>query len=221
MLAEQVEQEIMARGWPVGEPLGTEASLAKHYGVSRAVMREAIRILEHHMVVANKRGTGGGLSVRSPEIEAVVPVTGLYLDHEGVTPAMLFEARSSIELTAVALAAERMTDDKRVRLEDAIATEDRELKDPQQYLLSHNLHVLIAELSDNHAIRLFVAVLTRLTHEQAEARFSRASRSASLRAGEHIAGAHRAIVDALVHGDANLAQKRMLSHLQAITPWLT
>lgn len=221
LIAQQVEREIMAQGWTVGESLGTEASLAKHYGVSRAVMREAIRILEHHTVVSSRRGAGGGIAVRAPEIEAVVPVTALYLDHEGVTPAMLFEARSAIELAGVALAAERMTDEKRARLEAAIALEAKELEDPHRYLRSHELHVLIAELTDNHAIRLFVSVLTRLTHEQAETRFATTSTSAALRAGRDISNAHRAIVDALTKGDSKLAQRRMLSHLTAITPWLT
>lgn len=220
-VADQVEREIMARGWRVGELLGTEASLAEHYGVSRAVMREAIRILEHHTAVSSRRGAGGGITVRAPEIDAVVPVTALYLDHQGVTPGMLFEARSSIELTAVSLAAERMTDEKRARLEAALAVEVTELQDPQQYLRSHELHILIAELTDNHAIRLFVSVLTRLTHEQAEARFAKTSARAALRAGQDISKAHRAIVSALAKGDSDLAQRRMLSHLNAITPWLT
>jgi len=220
-IAQQVEREIMARGWSVGESLGTEATLAKHYGVSRAVMREAIRILEHHTVVSSRRGAGGGIAVRAPEIDAVVPVTALFLDYEGVTPAMLFEARSAIELAVVALAAERMTDEKRARLVAAIALEGTELQDPHRYLRSHELHVLIADLTDNHALSLFVSVLTRLTHEQAEGRFAQTSTSAALRAGQDISKAHRAIVGALIKGDGDLAQRRMLSHLKAITPWLT
>ena len=103
-IAEEVEREIMANGWPVGQQLGTEVSLAERYGVSRAVMREAVRILEHHMVASPRRGTGGGIMIRSPDIGAVVPVVRLFLDHEGVSRASLLEARSTIELSAVALA---------------------------------------------------------------------------------------------------------------------
>lgn len=220
-VAEEVERDIMARGWPVGEQLGTEVRLADQYGVSRAVMREAVRILEHHMVASSRRGTGGGVVIRSPETAAVVPVVRLYLDHEGVTPASLLEARSTIELSAVALAAERITDDKRRRLEEALAAEAEQLKDPQEYLHSHDLHILLAEFSDNSAMRLFVNVLTQLTSEHAQSRFSKVRGRQAVEIGQDISRAHAAIVSAVVKGNAQLAQRRMLSHLEAVTSWLT
>lgn len=220
-IAEEVEREIMAKGWPLGEQLGTEVTLAERYGVSRAVMREAVRILEHHMVASPRRGTGGGIMIRSPEMGAVVPVVRLYLDHEGVNPASLLEARSAIELSAVALAAERITDDKRARLEEALAAEAEELKESRQYLHSHDLHILLAELSDNPAMRLFVNVLTQLTSEHAQSRFSKVRGAQAAKIGQDIARAHSAIVRAVVKGDAQLAQKRMLSHLEAVTSWVT
>jgi DNA-binding FadR family transcriptional regulator len=220
-IAEEVEREIMASGWPVGEQLGTEVSLADRYGVSRAVMREAVRILEHHMVASPRRGTGGGIMIRSPDIGAVVPVVRLFLDHEGVSRASLLEARSTIELSAVALAAERITDEKRSRLEEALATEAEQLKDPHQYLHSHDLHILLAELSDNSAMRLFVSVLTQLTSEHAQSRFSKVRGAQAAEIGQDISRAHAAIVSAVVKGNAQLAQRRMLSHLEAVTSWLT
>lgn len=220
-IAEEVEREIMAGGWPVGEQLGTEVSLAERYGVSRAVMREAVRILEHHMVASPRRGTGGGIMIRSPEMGAVVPVIRLFLDHEGVSRASLLEARSAIELSAVALAAERITEEKRARLQDALAAEAEQLKDPHQYLHSHDLHILLAELSDNSAMRLFVSVLTQLTSEHAQSRFSKVAGEQRVEIGQDISRAHAAIVSAVVKGNAQLAQRRMLSHLEAVTSWLT
>jgi DNA-binding FadR family transcriptional regulator len=220
-IAEEVEREIMASGWPVGEQLGTEVSLADRYGVSRAVMREAVRILEHHMVASPRRGTGGGVVIRSPEMGAVVPVVRLFLDHEGVSRASLLEARSAIELSAVSLAAERITDDKRARLEVALSAEAEQLEGPRQYLHSHDLHILLAELSDNPAMTLFVSVLTQLTSEHAQSRFSKVTTRQAVEIGKDIARAHAAIVSAVVKGNAQLAQRRMLSHLEAVTSWLT
>ncbi len=216
-----MELEIISRGWPIGMPLGTEASLAEEHGVSRAVVREAVRILEHHMVVESRRGVGGGLVVSRPDISAVVPVTGLYLDSVGVTPETLLEARSAIELSAVSLAAERITDEGRERLREALAVETSEMAHLHNYVLSHDLHILIAELSGNAALGLFVAVLTRLTSEHSSDRFAKTKRSDVKRIGRDISGAHARIVDAIVAGDAELAQKRMFRHLQAVTSWLT
>jgi DNA-binding FadR family transcriptional regulator len=220
-VAARIERQIVERGWPVGQVLGSEAGLAEEFGISRAVMREATRILEHHLVVASRRGTGGGLVVVAPDMEAVLPPMAMFLDYQGVSPAQLFESRSVIELAAVELAAERIDPDGIVRLRQALKSEEAELTDPHKYLLSHELHVLIADLSGNPTLRLFIAALTTLSSSHAKAKFATVKRSRALEVGKEIGRAHRRIVDAVVDGDTELARKRMLSHLRAITPWLT
>src|SRR5687767_3646940 len=99
----QIEHEIIEAGWPVGEILGSESELLDSHGVSRAVLREAIRLLEHHDVAMMRRGPGGGLVVKRPNPLAAVRPVSLYLEYEGVEPHELYEARSSLELTAVKL----------------------------------------------------------------------------------------------------------------------
>ena len=220
-VASEIERQIVTMGWPVGQLLGTEASLATAHGVSRAVMREATRILEHHLVVSARRGSGGGLVVVEPDMGAVLQPMALFLDYQGVSAAQLFESRSAIELAAVELAAERTSEDGRLRLRAALAREDRELTEPHAYLHSHEMHVLIAELSGNPSLRLFVAALTRLSSAHAQAKFARVRRPRAIEIGGEIRRAHRGIVDAIVHGNGALARKRMASHLAAITPWLT
>ncbi len=220
-VAAQIEGRIVEMGWPVGQVLGSEAGLAEQYGISRAVMREATRILEHHLVVSSRRGTGGGLVVVAPDMEAVLPPMAMFLDYQGVSPAQLFESRSVIELAAVELAATRIDEEGSVRLREALKDEEAELTDPHKYLLSHELHVLIAELSGNPSLRLFVAALTKLSSSHAQTKFATVKRPRALEIGRDIGRAHRRIVDAVVSGDAALARKRMLSHLKAITPWLT
>ena len=60
ILAERIEDEIVVSGWAVGTVLGSEAELTEKYGVSRAVFREAMRIVDHHGVAEMRRGPGGG-----------------------------------------------------------------------------------------------------------------------------------------------------------------
>lgn len=221
LVAQRIEREIVDSGWPVGRVLGSEASLAETHGVSRAVMREATRILEHHLVVAPRRGTGGGTVVVRPTTEAVLPPLALFLDYEGVSPAQLFESRSIIELAAVELAADRISVPGRRRLQEALVVEEQQMTDPHRYLVSHGLHVLIAELSGNPTLRLFVAALTNLSSAHATQCFAAVERQRAIEIGGEIATAHRRIVEAVAKGDGVLARRRMLSHLEAITPWLT
>src|ERR1700722_20641397 len=66
-VASDIEREILAAGWPVGAIVGSEKELLDKHGVSRAVLREAIRLLEHHMIATLRSGPGGGLIVTAPD----------------------------------------------------------------------------------------------------------------------------------------------------------
>ena len=72
-IARGIEAEVIATGWPVGAALGSEASLQRHYGVSRSVLREAVRLVEHHQVARMRRGPGGGLIVTEPDARPIIP----------------------------------------------------------------------------------------------------------------------------------------------------
>ena len=42
VIARRIEDDVVERGWPVGEVLGSETDLLERFGVSRAVFREAV-----------------------------------------------------------------------------------------------------------------------------------------------------------------------------------
>ena len=60
-IARQIEADIVRRGWTIGESLGSERDLQQRYEVSRSVLREAVRLVEHHQVARMRRGPNGGL----------------------------------------------------------------------------------------------------------------------------------------------------------------
>ena len=72
VVARRIEDDVVARGWPVGTVLGSETDLLERFGVSRAVLREAVRIVEHTGAARMRRGPGGGLVVSEPNRSAVV-----------------------------------------------------------------------------------------------------------------------------------------------------
>ena len=57
----------MAEDLQPGDLVGTEPELIEREGVSRALLREAVRLLEHHHIARMRRGPGGGLFVMAPE----------------------------------------------------------------------------------------------------------------------------------------------------------
>src|SRR5262245_23478861 len=89
VLAERIENEIVASGWKVGQVIGSEAELCERYQVSRAVFREAIRLVTHHGVAEMRRGPGGGLVVVEPSIDAAVRAVLLNLEYRSISPSQM------------------------------------------------------------------------------------------------------------------------------------
>src|ERR1700728_871265 len=118
-VADQIIKDVIAGGWQVGQILGSEADLLARYQVSRAVFREAVRLVEHQQVARTRRGPGGGLVVTEPVIDAVV----VYLYRAEARLDELFEARLVLEDIAIGLASARLEEQDlatlRVFAEDA------------------------------------------------------------------------------------------------------
>jgi DNA-binding FadR family transcriptional regulator len=211
-VARRIEAEIVARGWPLGELLGSEPELIARYGVSRAVFREAVRIVEHDGAARMRRGPGGGLVVTAPDLAAVEEAATLFLDHADVSAQDLFDVRSSLELTCVSILAENLTEAGAARLRQVLEHEKDLGGDGVENRRAHDLHIVIADLTGNPAMRLFVETLTRLTsarvgHLQFDVEDLR-----------EVHAAHEAIVEAIVSGNATLAAQRMRRHLaEAVT----
>lgn len=214
-VAAQIEAEIMQRGWPVDEVLGSEPELIDRFGVSRAVFREAVRIVESHHVARMRRGPNGGLIVSAPEAAAVQSAAALYLDYADVKPEDLFTVRASLELTCVRQLVDELDEDKIARLRAALEHEQELFEEGlPEGGHSQDLHIMIAELTGNPALSLFVEVLTRLTRRRTIGRINEQDRAV-----REIHRAHRAIVEAIIEGDAALAQHRMSRHLRAVASY--
>src|SRR3546814_15788835 len=75
-------QDIEKAGAVPGTNLGNEGTLQQCYGVSRAVLREALRPLELHEIVRVKTGARGGVIIRQCDPAYTVELTATYLRSE-------------------------------------------------------------------------------------------------------------------------------------------
>ena len=212
-VAGRLQMMIAARGFPVGEVIGTEPGLMSELGVSRAVFREAVRLLEQDEVARMRRGPGGGLVVTAPRASSVARAAALHLQFLGAGADDIFEARTALELQTADLAAQRI-DEKGIGMLSAALEAEAELQD-EGGLGSSHIHLVIAELTGNPALRLFVDVMARLTPGIPPSDpAAGAARQADVR------NAHERIADAIVAGDSSLARHRMLRHLEGIGSYL-
>jgi DNA-binding FadR family transcriptional regulator len=209
VLAAQIEDDIVAAGWPVGELFGYEVDLMQRYGVSRSILREAVRLLEHHLVAEMRRGRGGGLFVTQPDPVVIADAVALFLRYRKVSARDLFDVRRSLEVTAVRLAAERAEPEQSEHLLQ-LAEVDPDSTPAELAERSDAFHDALGEMAGNPAIHLFLQVAIMLTstvldHPSGEGSAVGVSR------------AHGAIARAVAKGDGALAQRRMLTHYDAMT----
>ncbi|MBI2701986.1 FadR/GntR family transcriptional regulator [Mycobacterium gordonae] len=214
-IARRIEEDIVRRGWVVGESLGSEAALQQRYGASRSVLREAVRLLEHHQVARMRRGPNGGLIICEPDAGPATRAVVIYLEHLGTTLADLLNARLVLEPLAAALAAERIDEAGIGRLRSVLSAE-------QQWRPGRPLdefHTALAEQSKNPVLQLFIDVLMRLTKRYARtARTGSAAEAAD--AAHQMRGAHADIVAAVTAGDSARAKTLSERHVQRVTAWL-
>ena len=208
-IAQSIESDIIGRSWPIGESLGSEPALIERFGVSRAVMREAVRILESRGIARMRLGPGGGLTVTAPRPELAVESVGLLLDHANVTPRDLFEARSAVEVMCVALAAERIDEAGIERVRGALNS-DLDLAVADAVEVANNFHLAIAEASGNPALHLLAEILVALMAEISPQILAREG------AIDDMHREHAGIAAAVVAGDSPLAQHLMRRHLASM-----
>jgi len=214
-LARTVFREVAQRGWPVGEVLGSETDLVERYGVSRAVLREAARLLEFHQIASMRRGPGGGLVVTEPGLGAIVDTMTLCLEYRGIEPRHLYEARVALELATVEMTTVRLDEHGAVALHAGLRQE-RADGDADLNEVGHDVHLLIGSLSGNRLLDLFLRIVVQLSANHTPPPRTRRSR-ASVAAEVH--RTHDLIVEAIVAGDAALARHRTQRHLAALVPW--
>lgn len=223
MLAERIENEIIADGWNVGDVIGSEADLCERYGVSRAVFREAIRIVGHHGVAEMRRGPGGGLVVVEPRVDAAVRTVSLNLEYLDISPGQINEARCAIELACVRAATKNLTKAREERIrafldkEVEMILEKRDPGEPIEDYPSNEFHLLLAELTGNPAMLLFVQILSRVTSRHSSPAASQADLE---RTAAEVHRVHTRIAEAILERDVEAAERRLQRHLTAIVDYL-
>ncbi|GAA3526973.1 FCD domain-containing protein [Amycolatopsis ultiminotia] len=217
-VANRIEAEVMHRGWPIGESLGSEPDLRERFGVSRSVLREAVRLVEHHQVARMRRGPNGGLFVCAPDAGPATRAMVIYMEYIGTSAAELMEARLLLEPIAADLAAESITEHGIGSLRATLEAEVPHLDDTS--VRSQDLlHPVLGSLSGNPVLHLFIDMLTRLTARYANTS-RRLSRAETRAAKEHSHEEHQRIVDAITAGDRARAQTGLAEHLGSIADWI-
>jgi DNA-binding FadR family transcriptional regulator len=217
-IAEQIRTDLARQGAAAGDVVGSEDEVRERYQVSRQVLREAVRLLEHHGVARMQRGPGGGLVVSEPDPWASIEAIAVYLNYQQMDIADLRAVRVAVELACVdRVVARRDEPGVSARLRQAVDFDETASLDELKAHV-HEVHREFARLSGNPVLELFFCVLASLweRHGLPSPRASPLNDREILRT---VKAAHTSIVDAVLHGDAEVARHRMTRHLDALTAW--
>lgn len=206
----QLKEAIVKGRYASGSKLPSERELIDSFGVSRAVIREAIRALEIAGFVTIRQGATGGAYVTDPSLDVMA---GTYVDLFLVgklSAAELRQVRMRIEQETAHLAALNITPEGCRILRETLANEVADpARNPDDIARNTKIHYVVAELSGNRLYEAIVHSLLRLTEEIVGVVKPTETRL-------HDLSEHTAIVDAVCRGDAPAAKAAMAEHVSLI-----
>jgi DNA-binding FadR family transcriptional regulator len=215
-VADQLRELIVSGKLERGERLPNETVLAREFGVSRATVREALRVLTAQSLIRTAKGAGGGTYVTLPTVDHVSEFLNSALEllaaAEHVTLDELLEAREALEVPAARMAALRRTDAAIEELRATIPPDPPKLSPTEEFVYNADFHTSIIAASGNAFLMmaaqpLFSILQTNLARSSLGARFHR-----------NIHQHHRAIVAAIDAGDGARAEREMRLHLEYLRP---
>jgi GntR family transcriptional repressor for pyruvate dehydrogenase complex len=162
-VASQLEAEVLSGGLEPGAKLPSERELALRMGVSRPLVREALRSLVERGLVEISPGRGTFVTASSSAI-AARPLGSHYL-RQNITPHHLIEVRTILEPAAARLAAERATDPEIAALGHAVEQVGAVDSVLDRARWDITLHALVARMSHNPVIETTFESIAPLVFE--------------------------------------------------------
>lgn len=208
-VAEQIQELIMTGELSEGDRLPSERELGEQLGVSRTVVREAIKLLRAAGLVRVRMGIGSFITLPSRNVLEEPLSHFSEPDHKKIQD--LIQVRETIEPRIAALAAQNAAPDDVARMEQAINDMDRSISDPNEYIVADNtFHNALARASQNSLFQLILHSIVDLLQESR--RIAVSSPGGADRANYH----HRQILAAVKAGDSDAASKAMGEHMRQI-----
>lgn len=202
-----LEQQILSGELAPGTVLPTEAELCEILGVSRTVIRDAVRALVARGLLLVRQGRG--TVVAEPSDAAFADAMVALLARSELTMREVMEARATIEGLVVGLAAGARTDEDLRSLDDTYRSLEGAVArdDPEAAARSHAaFHAGVLSAAHQPALTLMLTPMSTVAV---------VTGSASVRAGsmeDWELTAHGPILDAIRDGDPAAATSAIRSH---------
>jgi DNA-binding FadR family transcriptional regulator len=214
-IAQDLMQRILAGEYDASNILPSERALQESYGVSRTVVREALKLLAARGLVTTGTGQGAVLSknLTAPALDALL----LAFHRSHVRLEDLLNARLLIEPEIAALAAQHATSLQIRRLLElsqamaGLALSDQPVQAASlSYDLNAQFHTLLAQASQNPVLEILITTLVGIIWRQQNT----VDLDQPPKQHTRTARQHEAIVQAIAARDPTQARRAMIEHLE-------
>jgi DNA-binding FadR family transcriptional regulator len=219
VIAQSVVREIATKQLAPGSQLPTEQAMAAQYGVGRASIREAMRLLELQGIVEIRRGNGGGPVVGTSASQRFGETMTMHMQIRGATMRDLHESAIYLEPLAAERAAALVRDGKAdpAAVAEMVEESRRDLARDADGLLSsqeyvesgQRFHLLIREICPNPVLDLICNAVAHIYSTRT------AAGGANLFTQEtrmQLYVDHIRIADAIQRGDPHAARELSFAH---------
>lgn len=212
VVLEWLSKAILEGRLKIGDPLPAESRLASAFGVSKPVVREAVRELAALGVVHIQQGKVA--RVRAVDAGPLIQFYRFAVSEDADGLADANELRKIIEPQAAIYAARRGTGPERERLTNALQRMEASIGDAEKFTNADiQFHETIAAMTGNRLLSLQMQGLRTVIRSVSEILTARPERTATH--WEETVARHRAIHDAIVAGQEDAAALAMSEHFSA------
>ncbi len=205
-VADTLEALILQDTLKVGDRLPSEAAMAESFGVSRNIIREAMKILKERHLVELRNGDGA--RVIKPDTNSLKDVISRMVVMGSIALPQIYEIRKALEVSASGLAALRSTPEQVDALYHIIDEMWENRNNREKWIkLDLDFHAEIASASGNPLFYEFIKSLSAALEQV----FDMGYRTPG--AVEKSVLMHREIVNAIRKKEPEEAEERMREHL--------
>jgi GntR family transcriptional repressor for pyruvate dehydrogenase complex len=211
-VARDILQLIVKDNLLPGAKIAGEQETVAQFGVSRATVREAFRLLEDHGLITVKMGPGGGPCVAEITPAKFGRTASFFFEALGSSLEEIAEFRLAIDPVMVALAAKNQWPTGMALIRTFVEEEDSPDDSGSEWLQTTNaFHHALVSATGNRAMDLMAGAMHLMycDRTELEGTYEDADR---LPAGAH----HRSIGEAVLLGDVERARAEMKAHSEYV-----
>lgn len=205
----RLQKMIIEGNYKPGDQLPCERDLSEMFKVSRASIREALRILETLGFIEAKVGVAGGTYVKDISIEGLLNPFSEILGCEKEIIIEVIELRRVLEVEIARKAALRRTDDDIAKIDASLVLMSKEIQEGGIGIKGDiAFHEALAAASHNRVFEKTLAMAKGLLCKTKKSSLQIEGQP------EESVRAHKAIIRAVKKQESELAAKYMAKHLE-------